>query len=728
MKRAIRLASIVLVLIFMFMILGGTKVKAATNSFHLITTNPGEDASTMIGINYHTYEAGSHIEYTLASDKDFENATVVYPTEKLWSIKGEQNADEKDTFYTVERYVCSATLTNLQPCTKYKYRLVKDELISSSYFFTTAGLTNEWSFVALADCQYGKNKVSHKLIQKMQEIANNPPLFVCSGDMTDYGGREEEVTWFLDNPVMQDFIFASAPGDHEYWARDISGQKLFTTPVVYNNTFNFPKNGAKESLNSNYYFYYNNVLFVMIDTLDSDTVSSSKMTSEIKWFKETIKSLEGTYQYLVVLGHKSIYSAYSNDSRVFTTIRPQWYPAFDECKVDLVISGHDHMYSRTYKLYNGKVTTNRGDERYIGTYYLDLGSSGDKTRALEQAILEDGLHVDGPDIKALGYSLGAHVEVNEEAMTVTIYNQFGNVVDNFTIYAKHDPLQLDLSGLDEEALLNDTTMTVESFYTKTGNLSFTDGEMLKYVKNVKVVSGENVYLDAKINFNAREYNYRIENMDRIDYSIVFTLNDGRQITKAFNCDYWGSSGVKLKDNEKLLLSWSGAISNFEDYTWNVYIDGELFKNLKTTDLILGSVRLPNEYLVGDHQVRIDLILNGEAVDSYTINHKGVDGLVLTNTEINLKVGESCNIDYDFEYDTLVEISVADPTIASYSNGVISALKAGKTEVVFKVKDSNLEYKCNINVGAKSGCKGTSATELIGLFSMLAIAIAIRRKH
>ena len=728
MKRSIKVFSIILIMIFMFMIIGGTKVRAATNSFHLITTNPGEDASTTISVNYHTYEPGSHIEYTLASDKDFSNATVLNPSEKLWSIKGEKNADEADTFYKVERYVCSATITNLTPCTKYKYRLVKGDLVSATYFFTTAGLTNEWSFIALADCQYGKNKVSHKLIQKMQEIAGNPPLVVCSGDMTDYGGREEEVTWFLDNPVMQDFIFATAPGDHEYWARDVSGSKLFTTPVVYNNTFNFPKNGAKESLNSNYYFYYNNVLFVMIDTDDSDTVSSTKMSAETKWFKTTIKALEGTYQYLVVLGHKSIYSAYSNDSRVYTTIRPQWYPVFDECKVDLVISGHDHMYSRTYKLYNGKVTTNRGDEKYIGTYYLDLGSSGDKTRALEKAILEDGLHVNGPDINALKYSLGAHVEVDEEAMMVTIYNQYGTVIDEFKIYAKRDPLALNLEGFDQEELLNDAKMTIDSFSSKMGTLAFTDGEMLKYVKNIQVVSGDTVCLDTKVSFNAREYTYRVENMDKINYEIIFTLNDGRQIKKDFSCDYWESTGLKLKTNDKLTLSWSAAISSLSGYSWKVYVDDKLVKTLAANDLMMGAINLPNEYLVGDHEVKIDLMLGEEVVDSYTLEQKGAAGLVLSKDEITLGVGETTNINYEFAYEDLVKVSVADPEIVSYANGVVTALKKGETEIIFTVKDSDLSYKCKVVVEPKGGCNGTAAAELIGLFSMLAVAIAIKRKH
>ena len=730
MKKLIKVFSAIIIALTLVLILGGTKVKATTNGFHLITTNPGEDASTTIGINYHTDKPGSHIEYTLTTDTDFSQATSITPSEKLWSIKGETNADKSDTFYTHERYVCSATLTNLTPATKYKYRLVNGDDISNTYFFTTAGKINDWSFVALADCQYGKNKVSHNMIRTMQEIANNPALVVCSGDMSDYGGREEEVTWFLDNPVMQDFIYASAPGDHEYWAQDVSGSKLFTSPVVYNNTFNFPKNGAALSLNSNYYFYYNNVLFVMIDTDDSDTVSSAKMTQEVNWFKTTIKALDGTYQYLVVLGHKSIYSAYSNDSRVFTTIRPQWYPVFDECGVDLVISGHDHMYSRTYKLYNNKVIDNVGENRNKGTYYLDLGSSGDKTRALEQAILEDGLHVDGPDIKKLGWTLAAHVEVSEKTLKVTVYNQYKNVVDTFVVLPKRDPLQVDVTGFNQEQLLNDAKMTIDSFARQTGTLSFENGEMLKYVKRIQVVSGDTVCLDTKVNYNANEYVFEVSNMSKINYEIIFTLNDNTEIKKDFNCDYWASSGLKIKDSEKLILTWSTTISNLSDYTWKVYLDGELYKTLSNNDLMMASLTLPNKYLVGEHEIKIELMLGDKVEDTYVVNHKSADELELSKEEVNIKVGESINLDYIFDYEELVKIKVTDPTIASYENGVIKGLSKGSTEIIFTIKDTDYSYKCVVNVTGGSGCKSTAASDLIGLFSLLAIAIGIglRRKH
>ena len=728
--RLIKTFSIIIITLSLLLILGGTKVKATTNGFHLITTNPGEDASTTIGINYHTDTAGSHIEYTLTTDKDFSQATSVTPSEKLWSIKGETNADTSDTFYTHERYVCSATLTNLTPCTKYKYRLVNGDDISNTYFFTTAGNTNDWSFVALADCQYGKNKVSHNMIRTMQDIANNPALVVCSGDMADYGGREEEVTWFLDNPVMQDFIYASAPGDHEYWARDVSGSKLFTTPVVYNHTFNNPKNGSEDMLNSNFYFYYNNVLFVMIDTDDSDTVQSTRMTKEIAWFKKTIKALEGTYQYLVVLGHKSIYSAYSNDSRVFKTIRPQWYPVFDECGVDLVISGHDHMYSRTYKLYDNEVIDNAGENRYKGTYYLDLGSSGDKTRELEQAILEDGLHVQGPDIKKLGWTLAAHVEVSDKTMKVTVYNQYKNVVDTFVVLPKRNPLPVDASGFNQEELLSKAKMTIESFVTQTGTLSFEDGEMLKYVKRIQVVSGDTTCLDTKVNYNANEYVFNVSNMSRINYEIIFTLIDNTEIKKDFSCDYWGSSGLKVKDSEKLILTWSTTISNLSDYSWKLYLDGDLYKTLTANDLMMASLTLPNKYLVGEHEIKIELMLGNEVEDTYVIRHKSSDELELSKEEVNIKVGESINLDYTFEYEELVKVKVADPTIVTYENGVIKGLKKGSTEIIFTIKDTDYSYKCVVNVTGGAGCSSTAASDLIALFSMLAIAmgLGLKRKH
>ena len=148
----------------------------------------------------------------------------------------------------------------------------------------------------------------------------------------------------------------------------------------------------------------------------------------------SLDKLKGTYQYLIILEHKSLYGSYINDSRVYTTLRPQWDILFDKYHVDLVISGHDHMYARTYKLYNGI----RAKDDEDGTYYLDLGSSGNKARIPDDALYNDGLHECVLDLKTSCMACGAIINVSKEKMAVIIYNNEGKAVDNFIINNRKD--------------------------------------------------------------------------------------------------------------------------------------------------------------------------------------------------------------------------------------------------------------------------------------------------
>ena len=132
--------------------------------------------------------------------------------------------------------------------------------------------------------------MTHPLIKQMLEIGGNPSLVVCSGDLVDVGGAEKEWKWLLNNEVFSKFIFASTNGDHEYWANDTSPIKYFDKPATFNAIFNNPKNGANDTKNSNYYFYYNNVLFVYLDMNDSNTSTGAKFINQEEWFDQTIEA------------------------------------------------------------------------------------------------------------------------------------------------------------------------------------------------------------------------------------------------------------------------------------------------------------------------------------------------------------------------------------------------------------------------------------------------------
>ena len=400
--------------------------------YHIVTT-PAEDSRYGVTINYHCAFPKSCIEYTTANDKEFKEAKTVSPQVELWSTRGIEKTSTTSTFYTKERYVCHVTLTSLKPNTQYIYRIIANAQISEVKSFKTASGKEKWNFVAFTDFQHYNNAVTHPLIQKMKEKFN-PPLAICSGDMVDVAGFEQSWNWLLDNKVFSDIIFAASPGDHEFWADAINGKyPQYTEPHTYNHLFRFPQNGAKSSLNSSYYFYYNNVLFISLDMNNSNISKGERFNDQVEWFQKTLDHLRGTYEYIVVYEHKSIFGSSIIDSAVGKYIRPQWYPVFQKYNVDLVLSGHDHIYSRTYQLDGNQ----KSAKKKRGTYYLDMGSSGDKRRDLDRSLTdEDTLHAKVIDLKGEKLSFAANIEVTKKEMKVSVYNQYMQLVDSFTIKAK----------------------------------------------------------------------------------------------------------------------------------------------------------------------------------------------------------------------------------------------------------------------------------------------------
>lgn len=413
---------------------------------HFIVTNPGEDASRQINVNWHCSEPGS----CMLLMKDYETIAVK-AEEKLWSYpKG-------DSLFQQQRYVCSVSLDNLEPGTDYSYRIAAGKDTSDVRSFTTASGSRSWNFLAFADFQHAFNEQAHKIIAKGMEFsaglnagtgsgrtkagkavsgsqAESAPLVICSGDMIDTAANEESWRWILGTPLFGRFIYAAAPGDHEFWGIRPEGEKhipQMETPATYNAIFNNPKNGVEAYRNSNYYFYYNNVLFVALTLGDSNTFLCGNFILEAEWFRKTILPLKGTYDYLVVFGHKSVFGSYKEDRGVRKYLSPIWYPVFTEAGVDLVVSGHDHMYSRTYPLENDSVSST-GD----GTFYLDLGSSGNKYREPDEGLYSDGLHAKVLNLKAEPQTLGASVSVDRKRMEVRVFNLNGEVVDSFVVPRK----------------------------------------------------------------------------------------------------------------------------------------------------------------------------------------------------------------------------------------------------------------------------------------------------
>lgn len=391
----------------------------AQSPIHYVVATPGEDASSSVAVNWHCFKEGSFLELKDASARDFRKSRRFFPSQKLWSLDPQYVTD---SLFTRERYVCSVVMDGLMRNHKYEYRVVCGEQTSPVQSFRTASGKNTWSFAAFTDFQPVDNDRTGAMIDKVLAFAGKEvPLAVCSGDMVDYSAREGNWKWLFDNAPMGKFLFASSPGDHEYWGAVKPDGHISQLPVPepYNTMFTFPDNGLDERKNSSFWFRYNNVLFVALDMGDSNTSKCEMFQKEVEWFKNTIFPLKGTYTYLIVLEHKGIFGSYASDSGVSKNLRPLWAPVFREAGVDLVLCGHDHMFHRSVPI--------------AGTTYLGMGTSGKKRRVPDDGLYNDGLQAKVINLPETDQCMGALIDVSPQCLDVTVIDLSGTVVDSFRV-------------------------------------------------------------------------------------------------------------------------------------------------------------------------------------------------------------------------------------------------------------------------------------------------------
>ena len=391
------------------------------DDIYLITTSVGTDISKSVGISWHSKESGSYLIYRKEGTTEF---IKVIPNEEYWSIEESYVNDP----YQNKRYVCSVDLNDLDENSKYYYKVISGNKTSNYLSFKTSDISsNKYSFLSFVDFQYSENQTTLKLVKKFIDNTPSANLITCSGDFTDEGYRESSHRHLFDSNVFSNSILAFGVGDHEYWGSGDSPIKMFERPYSYNKLFNNPDNGCSGFLNSSYYFKYNTTLFVFLDCGDSNVSSKNEMFSEQASWLDSVLTKEN-YEFIIVCMHKSLYGDPLQDSSV-RKFAPIFTSVFDKHQVDLVISGHDHEYSRTKPIVNGEVSEN-------GTIYLDLGNSGDKTRHTGEDIKTSNLYDKYIDIKTNNYSLGIIGTVENGTLSIVIRNLDYNIVDEVYIINK----------------------------------------------------------------------------------------------------------------------------------------------------------------------------------------------------------------------------------------------------------------------------------------------------
>ena len=151
----------------------------------------------------------------------------------------------------------------------------------------------------------------------------------------------------------------------------------------------------------NYYYLYNNVLFVTLNTgaypggndeenadnasVPSATKDNSEAEAMVANFDRTLAAATGEYagqyDWLIVTHHKSTQTVakHAADSDIENYVDAGFEALMDEYDVDFVLGGHDHVYSRSYVLKDGERNAEALDTYYDpdGTIYLTGNCASD---------------------------------------------------------------------------------------------------------------------------------------------------------------------------------------------------------------------------------------------------------------------------------------------------------------------------------------------------------------
>jgi predicted phosphodiesterase len=157
-------------------------------------------------------------------------------------------------------------------------------------------------------------------------MSREPAVVFHVGDLVEHGHRQKEWDRFLTNaaPILAQAEFFPALGNHD------------DDSPTYFEAFDLPDNERWYSVDRI------GVHFIVVDT----NWDLSPGSEQYLWLEQDLLSAQGACELTVVVMHHSLYCTAHHpvDEK---GLRPSLVPLFERSGVDVVFSGHDHVYERS---------------------------------------------------------------------------------------------------------------------------------------------------------------------------------------------------------------------------------------------------------------------------------------------------------------------------------------------------------------------------------------------
>lgn len=479
-----------------------------------------------------------------------ENSKLIFNNKEYKPIRARKTGDSNG-------YSTYTSIVQIKPGEKYDYYITNTDYKSDIFTLRTKALgkNNEFSLVYLGDPQmgsgdsvwdkHGLNKNTQakvdqdkadfaKTLKKAQEL--NPNFYLSMGDNVEIAGYEGEYDYFFDNDLFKEKIFSSVIGNHETY---IDGKDSSLQNTVFSDHFYLAnesklgsiskenEDGTRTYIPGDFWYSYGDTLFLNLNS----NVNNSKEHEE--FIKEAIKQAEekrgSKFSWKVVSFHHAPYSTatHTTDDDILQR-RNELVKIFNNNNIDVVLNGHDHIYTRTKHMLAGEKTLDFKD-----AYGTDLNDTNAEIKDGFSETFNNKIYPNGKVIvDGIGIDYGKNQVTNPKGtlfLTMSasagakFYNPIGEdqwfvnrSLDDRSQLFSHltfSKNQFKIVTMDQDGKVVDT-YTINKTDEKISNPDFeknnTDYSKLeKYIENIM---GKKVVLEDK---NIETYNIALENAVRI---------------------------------------------------------------------------------------------------------------------------------------------------------------------------------------------------------------------
>lgn len=546
-----------------------------------LNVHVGEDAATSVNVTYTTRVETD--KTTIAVTKTAGGETKYFEGTSYQGIGG--------------KYIHEIVVTGLEACTEYSY-VVGDGFNECCGTFKTAleqGDETVFTFAYLADTQVSNADNAEALgatLAKVNEM--NPDFVYLAGDITDRATNEAQWEWLFNNTG----------------AFPTGGQDMFANSLIAVTQGNHDNNEMYQHINAPeeagkivYSFDYGTMKFISLN-LEAAKSDANARAQQEAYLREAVADAKANSQWTVVGFHKSLYTGASHivDSDIIAA-RKFWAPIFAELDIDMVLQGHDHVYSRGFVTEEGTNANPDKDENGViiqpdAPLYMVGGHAGGlKWYAKKNYTVTEGdpLTLDYAFLDVNSNDIGAGSSVLKEQI-ITMFTVSGEQVDAVTYAFKYDPaadaITTEPYVLDSFSVKRDLADCAAAYADGTELLVKEVGDMIEYtvsfdniananafetaltydesvmeLVSVESLLGNTVYTDAKTENGVSDFILGVQNpmemtekTDVVKY--VFRLKEGVkaesvtvELTKADTVDVLtGDTGTTSEDVKAFIVN------------------------------------------------------------------------------------------------------------------------------------------------------------------------------